>query len=304
MRALITGVTGQDGRYLAEHLLGVGYRVFGGYRRGSQTQVPDAVEAIPVELLEYESIKRAVERVKPDEIYNLGAQTHVGESFGVPVSTANVNHLGVLRLLECVRETKIRVYQASTSEMFGGGRGLTESSPFQPRSPYAAAKLAAHQQCGIYRRAYGVRVSCGILFNHESPLRGRDFVTRKITSNLAQNKPFTLGNVTSRRDWGHAKDYVRAMHLMLQAKPDDFVIATGESHTVLEFVEEAEKHVPWDASYRVEEVEKRPWDVEELEGDPSKARDVLGWIPLYDFKALVKEMMEADLEAGPRRLVA
>jgi GDPmannose 4,6-dehydratase len=304
VRALITGITGQDGRYLAEHLLGLGYRVFGGYRRGSQTVLPDAVEAVPVELLEYESIKRAVERVEPDEIYNLAAQTHVGESFHHPLYTADVNHLGVARLLEVVRGTAIRLYQASTSEMYGGGTGLAESSVFAPRSPYAVAKLAAHHACACYRRSYGVRVSCGILFNHESPIRGRDFVTRKITSNLAANKPFTLGNVTSRRDWGHAKDYVRAMHLMLQSDPDDFVIATGESHTVLEFVEEAEKHVPWDASYRVEAVEKRPWDVEELEGDPTKARDVLGWSPVYDFKALVKEMMEKDLEANSRRLVA
>lgn len=294
MRALITGVTGQDGRYLAEHLLGLGYRVFGGYRRGSQTVVPDAVEAIPLELLEYESVRRAVERVKPDEIYNLAAQTHVGESFHTPLYTADVNHVGVARLLEVVRGTDIRLYQASTSEMFGGGRGLSERSVFEPRSPYAVAKLAAHHLCGVYRHAYGVRVSCGILFNHESPLRGRDFVTRKITSHLAQNKPFTLANVTSRRDWGHAADYVRAMHLMLQNEPDDFVIATGESHTVLEFVEEAEKHVPWVASYKVVEAEKRPWDVDELEGNPSKAHEKLGWIPLYDFPALVKDMMDAD----------
>lgn len=304
MKALITGITGQDGRYLAEHLLGLGYRVFGGYRRGSQTVVPEAVEAVPFELLEYESIKRAVERVRPDEIYNLGAQTHVGESFHCPVYTAEVNHLGVARLLEVVRGSDIRLYQASTSEMFGGGRLLRESSPFEPRSPYAVAKLAAHRLCGVYRRAYGVRVSCGILFNHESPLRSRDFVTRKITWHLANNKPFTLANVTSRRDWGHAKDYVRAMHLMLQNEPDDFVIATGESHTVLEFVEEAEKHVPWTASYKVVEAESRPWDVTELEGDPTKAREVLGWVPEYDFRALAKDMMNADLEGHRQRLVA
>jgi len=294
VKALITGVTGQDGRYLAEHLLGLGYRVFGGYRRSSVVSVPEAVEAVPVELLEYESIRRAVERVKPDEIYNLAAQSHVGESFGAPLYTAEVNHLGVARLLEVVRGTDIRLYQASTSEMFGGGRGLHEGSPFEPRSPYGVAKLAAHRLCGVYRRAYGVRVSCGILFNHESPLRGKDFVTRKITSHLAQNKSFTLANVTSRRDWGHAADYVRAMHLMLQSEPDDFVIATGESHTVLDFVREAEKHVPWDASYKVVEAQQRPWDVTELEGDPTKANEKLGWVPLYDFPALVKDMMEAD----------
>jgi GDPmannose 4,6-dehydratase len=256
--------------------------------------VPESVEAVPLELLEYESIKRAVERVRPDEIYNLGAQSHVGESFGCPLYTEAVNSAGVGRLLEVVRGSRIRLYQASTSEMFGGGTGLTEESPFAPRSPYAVAKLAAHRLCGVYRAAYGVRVSCGILFNHESPIRGRDFVTRKITSHLALGKPFTLANVTSRRDWGHAADYVRAMHLMLQSEPDDFVVATGESHTVLDFVHEAEKHVPWRADYEVVEAQERPWDVTELQGDPSKIRDKLGWVPLYDFPALVKDMMDAD----------
>ena len=295
MRALITGVTGQDGRYLAEHLGGMGYRVFGGYRRSSAVLVPESVEAVPLELTEYESVRRAIERVKPDEIYNLGAQSHVGESFHHPLYTSDVNHLGVVRLLEVVRGTSVRVYQASTSEMFGGGTGLTESGQFAPRSPYAVAKLAAHHACQVYRRSYRVQVSSGILFNHESPLRGRDFVTRKITSHLARNKPFTLANVTSRRDWGHAKDYVRAMHLMLQNEPDDYVIATGKSHSVLDFVEEAEKHVPWTASYKVVEAEKRPWDVDELEGDTTKAREKLGWVPEYDFSGLVKDMMESDL---------
>src|SRR5688572_10233446 len=214
MKALVTGCTGQDGHYLSKHLRGLGYQVFGGYRRSAHGVLPAEVEPVPLELIEYESIRRAVERVKPDEIYNLGAQSHVGESFQQPLYTAEVNHLGVARLLEVVRETSIRLYQASTSEMFGGGRGLGERSEFAPRSPYAVAKLAAHHLCGLYRRAYGVRVSCGVLFNHESPLRGRDFVTRKITSHLANNQPFTLANVTSIRDWGHAKDYVRAMHMM------------------------------------------------------------------------------------------
>lgn len=293
MKALITGITGQDGRYLSEHLLGLGYRVFGGYRRSSSSHLPESVEAVPLELLEYESIKRAVERVRPDEIYNLGAQTHVGESFGCPLYTGDVNHLGVLRLLEVVRGTSVRLYQASTSEMFGGGRGLREESLFAPRSPYAVSKLAAHHACGVYRKSYGVRVSSGILFNHESPLRGKDFVTRKITSNLANNLPFTLANVTSRRDWGHAEDYVRAMHLMLQNDPDDFVVATGKSHTVLDFVKEAERHVPWNAKYKIVEAEKRPWDVDELEGDASKIRG-LGWEPIYTFETLVSEMMLAD----------
>jgi GDPmannose 4,6-dehydratase len=257
--------------------------------------VPESVEPVPLELTEYESVRRAIERVEPDEVYNLGAQSHVGESFGCPLYTADVNHLAVVRLLECLRETGIRLYQASTSEIFGGGRGLTEDSVFAPRSPYAVAKLAAHHACGVYRNAYGVRVSCGILFNHESPLRGRDFVTRKITTHLSQNKPFTLGNVLAKRDWGAASDYVRAMHLMLQSEPDDFVIATGESHTVNDFLTEAQKHVSWKAKVTYSESNMRPWDVQELSGDASKARDKLGWIPSYSFAGLVKEMMDADL---------
>lgn len=294
MRALITGCTGQDGHYLSRHLNGLGYTVFGGYRRSSQIRLPESVEAVPLELTEYESIRRAVRRVNPDEIYNLAAQSHVGESFACPLYTSDVNHLGVLRLLEVVRETPIRLYQASTSEMFGGGRALSESSPFAPRSPYAVAKLAAHHACGVYRKSYGVRVSCGILFNHESPLRGKEFVTRKITYHLGRNEPFTLGNGLARRDWGHAADYVRAMHLMLTAEPDDFVVATGESHTVHDFLREAATHVPWKPQVTFADFEKRPWDVEELEGDYTKIRDKLGWVPLYDFKLLVKEMMESD----------
>lgn len=303
VRALITGVTGQDGNYLTQYLIGLGYRVFGGYRRSSAGVVPDGADPVPLELTEYESIARAVKRVAPDEIYNLGAQTHVGESFAAPLYTGDVNHLGVLRLLEVVRETPIRLYQASTSEMFGGGRGLGEQSPFAPRSPYAVSKLAAHHQCGVYRKAYGVRVSCGILFNHESPLRGRDFVTRKITSNLAADREFSLGNVLARRDWGHAADYVRAMHLMLQHDPDDYVVAMGESHTVRDFLLEAEKHVPWKAKVSYAQSNMRPWDVETLEGDSTKIRR-LGWEPEYDFESLVGDMMKADLEAHQRRLVA
>jgi len=266
--------------------------------------VPAAVEPVPLELLEYESIRRAVERVKPDEIYNLGAQTHVGESFATPLYTSDVNHLGVVRLLEVVRGTRIRLYQASTSEMFGGGVGLTEESRFSPRSPYAVAKLAAHHACGLYRRAYGVAVSCGILFNHESPLRGRDFVTRKITWHLANDLPFTLANVTSRRDWGHAKDYVKAMHLMLQNEPDDFVVATGVSHSVLDFVKEAEKNVTWKAKYKIVEAEERPWDVTELSGNATKAHEKLGWKPAYNFAGLVADMMASDLPGAKKLLLA
>jgi len=295
VKALITGCGGQDGHYLASHLQSLGYQVFGGYRRSSQAVLPQSVEAVPLELTEYESVRRAIKRVEPDEIYNLGAQSHVGESFGCPLYTADVNHLGVLRLLDAVRETEIRLYQASTSEMYGGGRGLTEKSPFAPRSPYAVAKLAAHHAVEVYRKSYGVKASSGILFNHESPMRGRDFVTRKITSHLAKNEPFTLGNILAKRDWGHAADYVRAMHLMLQHEPDDFVVATGVSHTVQDFLQEAEKHVPWLAQVTTSEDQMRPWDVQELSGDSSKAREVLGWKPSYDFEGLVADMMEADL---------
>jgi GDPmannose 4,6-dehydratase len=306
VRALITGVTGQDGNYLAKHLLGLGYRVFGGYRRSSQALVPASVEPVPLELLEYESVRRAVERVKPDEIYNLGAQTHVGDSFGSPIYTSDTNYLGVARLLEVVRGTSTRVYQASTSEMYGGGRALNEQSLFAPRSPYAVAKLAAHRLCGVYRAAYGVRVSCGILFNHESPLRGKDFVTRKITSHFANKLSVKLGNVNARRDWGHAKDDVRAMHLMLQSEPDDFVVATGESHTVEEFIREAQKHAPWPCYWFSDvEAQKRPWDVDELEGDSTKIREKLGWKPVYSFEALVRDMMLSDLaEAKMLRLAS
>ena len=181
MKALITGVTGQDGHYLSQYLLEQGYEVFGGYRKSTNQNIPFDVHPVPLEMTEYESIRRAVKQVKPDEIYNLAAQSHVGESFGCPEYTSNTNYLGVLRLLELLRETKVRLYQASTSEMFGGGRRLAEDTPFAPRSPYGVSKTGAHQLCGIYRRGYGVRVSCGELFNHESPLRGIQFVTRKIT---------------------------------------------------------------------------------------------------------------------------
>lgn len=297
MRALITGVTGQDGHYLSAHLQRLGYEVYGGYRRSTHQDLPD-VEPVPLEMTEFESLRRAIDRVKPDEIYNLAAQSHVGESFGCPEYTANVNYLGVVRLLELVRETEIRLYHASTSEMFGGGRGLTEHSVFAPRSPYAVAKLAAHQQCQVYRRGYGVRVSCGILFNHESPLRGLDFVTRKITSNAVRGTHFTLANTDSRRDWGHAADYVRAMHMMLQHEPDDFVIATGKSHSIDDFVNEVRKN-GYEPDFSVIPAQDRPWDVKELEGNAEKANRELGWLPIHDFSSLVKDMLENEALHAP-----
>ena len=295
MRALIVGCTGQDGHYLSKHLLGLGYRVYGGYRRSSTSVVPEAVDPVPMELTEYENVRRAVERVKPDEIYNLAAQSHVGESFSIPTYTADVNYLGVVRLLEVVRGTSVRLYQASTSEMFGGGRNLVESSPFAPRSPYAVSKLAAHHACQVYRRAYGGRVSSGILFNHESPLRGKDFVTRKITYHVSRDLPYDLANLTSRRDWGHAADYVRAMHLMLQSEPDDFVVATGKTHSVKDFVEESEKHVTWKSKHAVVVATERPWDVTELEGSPEKIEKKLGWAPTIGFSGVVEDMMSHEV---------
>lgn len=291
MRALITGVTGQDGHYLSKYLWEQGYEVYGGYRRSTGASFPD-VNLVPLEMTEYESIHRAIKSVNPDEIYNLAAQSHVGESFGCPVYTSDVNCLGVLRILDAIRETKIRLYQASTSEMFGGGgRGLNESSDFEARSPYAVAKIGAHNACGLYRRAYGVRVSCGILFNHESPLRGKDFVTQKIVHNSVRGSRFSLANLDSVRDWGHAADYVRAMHLMLQNEPDDFVIATGESHSIQDFVDEVKKQ-GYEPDFEVVEAQERPWDVKYLNGDASKAEKTLGWNREYDFLGLVKDMID------------
>lgn len=299
MKALVTGCAGQDGHYLVPYLQSLGYEVIGGYRRSSSAFYPDC-ERVLFDLTEFEGMRRAIRRIQPDEIYNLAAQSHVGESFACPLHTFDVNAVGVQRLLELVRETSIAVYQASTSEMFGGGTSLDERSPFRPRSPYAVAKLAAHEACRVYRTAHGIRVSSGFLFNHESPLRGREFVTRKICWHLARQKPFTLANVTSRRDWGYAGDYVRAMHAMLQTDPDDFVIATGKSHSIAEFVAEAEKHVPWRAEYSIVKAAARPWDVTELEGNAEKARQRFGFAPSMDFAGLVACMMTAEIEKVAR----
>jgi len=297
MKALITGCTGQDGYYLSEYLDSLGYKVYGGYRRSSSGEVPKWAEPVPLEMGEYESIKRAVDSIQPDEIYNLAAQSHVGESFHCPLYTFDINSRGLLRVLESVRGKSTRVYQASTSEMFGGGRGLSEESAFNPKSPYAIAKVAAHHTAKMYRVAYGTRVSCGILFNHESPRRGKNFVTRKACIAAANNRPLRLGNTAAKRDWGHAKDFVKAMHLMLQHTPDDFVIATGESFTVKHLVNKAFEIAGNEPNIIHSELEERPWDVEELEGDPSKAIRVLKWKREYDFDSLIKEMVESEQPA-------
>ena len=321
-RALITGVTGQDGSYLAELLLEKGYEVYGVVRRSSSfnterldriyqdPHVPDyRLRLVYGDLDDASSLNRALRSVKPDEIYNLGAQSHVRVSFDVPEYTASTVALGTLRLLEAIRESgqekSVRFYQASSSEMFGGAKPpQSESTPFEPRSPYACAKVFAHQLAQNYREAYGMFICCGILFNHESPRRGIPFVTRKITRTAARikhglEKKLYLGNLKAKRDWGFAGDYVEAMWLMLQQdKPDDYVVATGESHSVEECLDVAfgvlgldwKKYVEIDPRYF------RPTEVDHLHGDPSKAKRVLGWKPKVSFKGLVEMMVKADEE--------
>ena len=302
-RALITGVTGQDGAYLAQYLNSQGYEVFGAYRRSAQPNtwrleyLDTEVQFVPFELLEYENVRRTIDKIKPHEIYNLGAQSFVKESFEQPLYTVDVNGLGVLRILEAIRGTDIRLYQASTSEMFGNSAPpQSEDTRFVPRSPYGCAKLLAHSLCVNYRESYGVNVSCGILFNHESPLRGDEFVTQKIAKGI-WGEELRLGNLDAKRDWGHAKDYVRAMHMMLQAEPDDFVVATGQEHTVRDFIEAAERCVVgtggFPAKIVIDPQFYRPSEVDYLKGDPTKILMKLGWEPEVQFWELVYEMTRA-----------
>jgi GDPmannose 4,6-dehydratase len=300
-RALITGVTGQDGAYLAQYLTSQGYEVFGAYRRSAQPNtwrleyLDTEVQFVPFELLEYENVKRTIDKIKPHEIYNLGAQSFVKESFDQPLYTVDVNGLGVLRILEAIRGTDIRLYQASTSEMFGNSKPpQNERTRFVPRSPYGCGKLLAHSLCVNYRESYGVNVSCGILFNHESPLRGDEFVTQKIAKGI-WGEELRLGNLEAKRDWGHAKDFVRAMHMMLQAEPDDFVVATGQANSVRDFVEAAERCVVSDGGFPAKIVVDpqfyRPAEVDYLLGDPTKILMELGWEPEVKFWELVYEMV-------------
>ncbi len=314
--ALITGTTGQDGAYLAELLLNKGYRVVGAFRRASTVNttrldalgITQDVELVPFDLTDHGNMRRTLDRIEPDEVYNLAAQSFVGVSFDQPITTGDITGVGAVRLLEVIREVNpaIRFYQASSSEMFGKAQAVpqNEKTPFYPRSPYAAAKLYAHWMTVNYREAYGMHASSGILFNHESPLRGVEFVTRKITAGAARIKyglqdQLKLGNLDAKRDWGYAKEYVQAMWLMLQQpEPDDYVIATGETHSVQEFVEAAfeaagldwERHVVTDPAYI------RPADVDLLIGAPLKAKERLGWAPKTTFKDLVSLMVEADLK--------
>ncbi|MBI4261762.1 MAG: GDP-mannose 4,6-dehydratase [Actinobacteria bacterium] len=323
-RALITGITGQDGQYLAEFLHGRGYDVFGvvpgqaNPRADALQEEMPFVEVLGADLQDLSSLIAAVEYSQPDEVYNLGAISFVPLSFRQPELTANVTGLGVLRMLEAIRvvggrDNPIRFYQASSSEMFGKVRESpqNESTPFYPRSPYGVAKVFGHQITVNYREAYGLYAVSGILFNHESPRRGLEFVTRKITNSVARIKveiqeELVLGNLEARRDWGYAEDYVRAMWMMLQqAEPDDYVIATGESHSVEEFVERAFTAAgidDWRRFVRVDPRFLRPSDVDTLIGDPSKARRVLGWEPTVSFDDLVRLMVERDLGAERERL--
>jgi GDPmannose 4,6-dehydratase len=343
-RALITGITGQDGAYLAELLLDKGYEVHGVKRRASSfnTDRIDHLYQDPHErgvrlhlhygdLTDATNLIRIVQQTQPDEIYNLAAQSHVGVSFETPEYTANSDALGALRVLEAIRilglTTKTRFYQASTSEMFGKVQEVPqrETTAFYPRSPYGAAKVYAYWITVNYREAYGLFACNGILFNHESPVRGETFVTRKITRGLARvrvglEQCVFLGNLDSLRDWGHARDYVRAQWLMLQQEQaEDFVIATGKQHSVREFAERTAEalgmHLEWQGAgveeravdtksgrtvIRVDPRYFRPTEVETLLGDASKAREKLGWVPEIDFQSLVSEMVAEDLELAQR----
>ena len=337
-KALITGITGQDGSYLAELLLGKGYQVYGLQRRASSPNTSRVDHLFENEreqnpnffmmygdLSDSSNLVRIMHHIQPDEIYNLAAQSHVGVSFDKPEYTANVNALGPLRILETIRNLKLKVkfYQASSSEMFGKVLAIpqNEQTPFNPQSPYGLSKVFAFHMTRIFRTGYGVFASNGILFNHESPRRGLTFVTRKITLGLARIKlglqhTLRLGNLEAKRDWGYSKDYVEVIWRILpHNQPDDFVIATGETHTVREFVDEAAEYfgleLEWVGVGREEkgldkktgnvivEIDQnyfRPNEVEFLQGDASKARRLLGWCPTVTFKELVKFMAEEDLK--------
>ena len=326
-KALITGITGQDGSYLAEFLLSKGYEVHGIVRRSSLInthRIDHIYEKITLhygDLTDPVNVMGVIRQVEPAEIYNLGAQSHVKVSFEMPEYTSNVDALGTLRILEAVRmlgmEKDVRIYQASTSELYGGvlGTPLSETTPFHPRSPYGVAKLYGYWIIKNYRESYGFHASSGILFNHESPRRGETFVTRKITQGLSRisvglQKVLYLGNLNAKRDWGHAKDYVEAMWLMLQQdEPDDYVIATGEQYSVRDFVNEAAPYfgfkldwmgegedeiaLDWNTKKTIIGINPRyfrPAEVDSLLGDATKAKEVLGWEPKIKFKELVEDM--------------
>ena len=320
-KALITGITGQDGSYLAELLLEKGYEVHGIIRRAStfNTSRIDHLYTDPHvhgvrfflhygELSDSLNLTRLIDRVGPDEIYHLGAQSHVRVSFDIPENTGDVTGLGAIRILEAIREAKVpaRFYQASSSEMFGKVQAVpqTETTPFWPRSPYAVAKLYAYWATVNYRESYGMHTSNGILFNHESPRRGETFVTRKITRAVAaikkgKQKEIYLGNLDAKRDWGYAPEYVEGMWRMLQQpEGDDYVLATNETHTIREFLEVAFSHVglDWKEFVKYDARFERPAEVDLLIGDPTKALNKLGWAPKVRFQELVRIMVDADMQ--------
>ncbi len=320
-KALITGITGQDGSYLAELLLSKGYEVYGLIRRSSSFNTAriehlykdphenPKLKLVYGDLTDSSVLSKLLREIKPDEVYNLAAQSHVKVSFEIPEYTADAVAIGTLRLLEAIRQEnlKTKFYQASSSEMFGKvlQTPQNEKTPFNPRSPYACAKVFAHEITKTYRDAYNIFACCGILFNHESPRRGETFVTRKITKavariKLGKQKYLYLGNLEAKRDWGYAPEYVEAMWRMMQHnEPDDYVIATGETHTVQEFVEEAFNvaGLNWKDHVKIDPKYYRPAEVDVLLGDYSKAKQKLGWEPKVKFKQLVKTMVEADLKA-------
>jgi GDPmannose 4,6-dehydratase len=317
-RALITGITGQDGSYLAEWLLEQGYEVYGIVRRSSAPNlwriehILDRIELKPADLLDQLSLLKILDEVRPQEFYNLAAMSFVPASWDQPLLTGEYNAQGVTRALEAVRQvdTKIRFYQASSSEMFGKVRAVpqSEETPFYPRSPYGVSKVYGHYITVNYRESYDLFACSGILFNHESPRRGLEFVTRKVTDGVARiklglSKELRMGNLDARRDWGFAGDYVRAMWLMLQQDaPDDYVIATGETHSVRELIEVAFGHagLDWKKHVTLDQRFLRPAEVDLLIGTPQKAKTKLGWMPTVDFAGLVKMMVDADLDRVAR----
>lgn len=320
--ALITGITGQDGAYLAKFLLEKGYKVFGTFRRVSTPNfwrldylnIFDQVELIPADLIDSASLANAVRVAQPDEVYHLAAQSFVGSSFDQPISTAEITGLGVTRMLEALRETNqnAKFYQASSSELYGdhNPEAQSESTPFRPVSPYATAKLYGYWMTKIYRDGYGMFACNGILFNHESPLRGLEFVTRKVTNSVARislglQEELKLGNLEARRDWGYAPEYVESMWLMLQQKePDDYVVATNETHSVGELTQLAFSIVglEWEKYVTIDNRFKRLLDISSLQGDYSKTKSKLGWAPKTDFKHLVGIMVNEDLDRWKRYL--
>jgi GDPmannose 4,6-dehydratase len=336
-KAIVTGITGQDGAYLAKLLIEKGYEVYGAYRRSASANIwrldelgiADQIKMLSLELLEYSNIQKAIDKVQPDEFYNLAAQSFVGTSFDQPLYTADVDGLAVTRILEAIRTVnpQIRFYQASTSEMFGKVQAIpqTETTPFYPRSPYGVAKLYGHWITVNYRESFGLHASSGILFNHESPMRGLEFVTRKITAAFArikhgQQELLELGNMDAKRDWGFAGDYVEGMYRMLQQEtPDDYVLATGETYPVREFVTLAARAAGFELDWRGEAEHEqaldkktgkvlvrvnpefyRPAEVELLIGSPAKAETQLGWKRRVSYQQLVEMMVTADLDRASR----